>query len=358
MVRTVGVEEEFLLLDLPGSRLAGRGEDVVARAAATDPDGQYEHELKRAQAEIGSVPATALATLRDDLRRLRRELARAADRHGARLVASATSPVAARTRTTPDERYRRMEERFGLVARDELTCGMHVHVGVDDPEQGVRVLDRIAGWLPVLLALSTNSPVHQGVDTGYASYRSVLWQQWPTAGPAAGFGDLASYRRTVAALIGSGAALDDGMIYFDARLSARYPTVELRICDVCLEGDDAVTLAGLARAMVETAVAEADIPARSIRPELLRAATWCAARDGVTGHLFDLVGAGEPRRAPAADVIARLLDRLGPALERLGDADRVGAGVATILARGTGAQRQRAAAGQDALIDLLTVPLA
>jgi carboxylate-amine ligase len=110
--------------------------------------------------------------------------------------------------------------------------------------------------------------------------------------------------------------------------------------------------------MVETAVAEADIPARSIRPELLRAATWCAARDGVTGHLFDLVGAGEPRRAPAADVIARLLDRLGPALERLGDADRVGAGVATILARGTGAQRQRAAAGQDALIDLLTVPLA
>ncbi|MCW2495764.1 MAG: putative glutamate--cysteine ligase 2 [Jatrophihabitans sp.] len=355
------MEEEFLLVRADGE-LADEGDAVVRDAAAADESGQFEHELKRAQVEIGSAPASDLRSLTADLTRLRRELAVAAADDGARLVASGTHPTARHPRTTADERYRRMTETFGMVARQQLTCGMHVHVSVESPEEGVAVIDRVQPWLPLLTALSSNSPLRHGEDTGYASYRSVLWGQWPTAGPTPLFGDVAAYRRLQQGLIASGAAMDDGMLYFDARLSAHYPTVEIRVADVCPAARIATAIAGLARALVETAAREwrsGEAPSGE-RVELLRARAWRAARWGMAGELIAGPSARlEPR--PAWHCVDELLEHVRDALDDLGDAATVTAGLAELRAEGTGAQRQRdayAAGGFGAVLDLLTLAAA
>jgi carboxylate-amine ligase len=296
--RTVGIEEEFLLFDAEHDRLADIGPQVTDAAdRASDDDAQFEKELKRAQAELASAPATDLDRLASELVERRAELVAAARRDGARVVASGTSPVRGGTATTDDRRYAQMAQRFAAIERRQLTCAMHVHVSIDSPDEGVAALTGIAPWLPVLIALGANSPFHDGQDTGYASYRRILWDQWPTAGPTRRFTDVDDYRRTVRELVASGAARDDGMIYFDARLSATYPTVEIRVCDVGPDPATAVALAGLIRALVSTA-ATAPPSGRSsgrtevgVGPELLRAAGWRAARWGMSGELVDLTRA-------------------------------------------------------------------
>ncbi|MCW2524458.1 MAG: putative glutamate--cysteine ligase 2 [Frankiales bacterium] len=346
MSRTVGVEEEFLLLR-SSAALAPAG-DAVVETANADAEGQFEHELKREQAEIGTTPQHSLVELERQLRQLRADLAASAAEHGARLAALATSPLPGPATTTPDPRYYRMTEQFGRIGSTQLSCGMHVHVSIDSPEEGVAVLNRIRPALPILLALSANSPFLQGADTGYQSYRRILWGQWPTAGVTDEFADFADYERARAQLVATGAAMDDGMIYFDARLSARYPTLEIRVADVCPYAQDASTIAALARALVSTLAAEAKQGRGNprLRSELLRAASWRAARYGLTGELVDLTRAST---APAWDLIGRLVERVTPALTASEDLELVTQGLTQIQARGNGATLQRnafAAAGK------------
>ncbi len=354
--RTVGVEEEFLLARTSSPGLVAAGDAVVA-AAEMGSDGQFEHEFKREQAELGTAPQQSMADLAEDLVRRRADLAVAARRQGVRLLASATSPLDEQVTSTAGDRYERMTSQFGRFARMQLTCGMHIHVAVDSPTEGVAVLDRMRGWLAVLLALSANSPFLAGHDTGYASYRTVLWGQWPTSGVADPFGGLEEYERARAALVSSGAAIDDGMIYFDARLSARYPTVEIRVADVCVHPEDAVVIAALARALVATVALEwaGDRPVVPLRSELLRAATWRAARWGVDQ---DLVEVRTAEVVPAWDLVDRLVDWVAPSLERYEDSERVATGLTEIHRRGTGARTQReayVANGFDGVADAVTV---
>jgi carboxylate-amine ligase len=352
-MRTVGVEEEFLLVWAATPMLAAAGEDVVAAAEAVS-DGQFEHEFKREQAELGTSPTTSVAELKQELCERRRELAAAAVDQGARLLACATSPLDQMVSTTPVPRYERMTQLFGRVARMQLTCGMHVHVSVDSPAEGVAVLDRLRPWLAVLVALTANSPFLAGEDTGYASYRTILWGQWPTAGTAEAFGDVAGYEQARAALVASGAAIDDAMIYFDARLSARYPTVEVRVADVCADVADAATVAAIVRGLV-TAAAGCEGPPPPVRTELLRAATWRAARFGVEGDLVDVTSAGA---VPAWNLIDQLVDFIAPALRASGDTDLVATGLDEIRRRGTGARLQRQAYAEDGRISAIVDCLA
>ena len=355
--RTFGVEEELLLVNPRDGRPEPTGERVVQLAgerpvAAAADRPLVEHEFKAEQAEIGSAPTTSASALTEDLRRLRRELAGAAAATGVQIAALATSPTEVEPTVTPDARYERMVDTFGLLARQQLTCGQHVHVSVSSRAEGVAVLDRIAPWLPVLVAASANSPFWQGRDTGYSSYRTIVWGLWPTAGPTGGFGDEAGYDAVIAELLDSGAAMDDGMIYFDARLSARYPTVEIRVADVCCDVDDAVLIAVLCRALVETAAAawRAGEPAPQLRPELLKAATWRAARYGLGGSLFDPL-----RRAtvPAFELLDSLVDRLEPALQLGGDLDLARAGVDRLRHHVSGAAAQREALRGGSLHDVV-----
>ena len=234
-----------------------------------------------------------------------------------------------------------MADRFGLLARQQLTCGQHVHVKIGSRAEGVAVLDRIGPWLPIVLALSTNSPLWQGQDTDYSSFRTIMWGLWPTSGPTGLFHDEAGYDAAIADLIATGAAMDDGMIYFDARMSARYPTVEIRVPDVCTDVDDAVLLAAVCRALVDTAAIQwrAGLPPPGVAPQLQRAAMWRAARFGLTGELVNPL---RPAAIPAAGAVAEFLELISPALESNGDAELVTDGVRRLLGSGTGAERQRA----------------
>jgi carboxylate-amine ligase len=338
-MRTVGIEEEFLLVSRRSARLVSDGDRVVA-AAELGSDGQFEHELCQEQAELATTPHRLLGALGDELRRRRAELSAGAERRGVRLAAMATSPLTQAVTTTRGRRYEQMVSTFGQLAAGHLACGLHVHVSVSSPDEGVGVLDRIQPWLPVLIALSANSPFYEGLDTGYASYRTILCGRWPTAGMTEPFGDLAGYRQLTEGLVASGAAMDDAMIYFPARLSSRYPTVEVRVADVCPYADDAVTIAALVRALVETEAAAwaAGRDPASARTELLRAANWRAARFGMEG---DLVDASSGRLVRAWNQVASLMCHVAAALAESGDTELVESGLAEIGRRGTGARTQR-----------------
>lgn len=344
---TVGVEEEFHLAE-PGERsLAPAAQDVLA--AAEQLGGAVTAELQRSELETATAVCRTLDELAADIAARRRELLAAADRTGVGVVAAGTlpgPPPAGGQGPYPDRRYERLVAEYAEVGREQLVCAMQVQVGVADRELAVAALPLLAPWLPVLLALSGSSPFYAGHDTGYASYRSVIWSRWPTGGPPLAFGSAAEYDQLVADLITSGTIIDSGMVYFDARPSARYPTLEVRVCDSVPLLDDVVTLAGLARALVVTAVRDAGaattpVGDRSpVRPELLRAARWRAGRSGLGDVLVDPRGA---RALPAREVVAALVEHVRPALDELGDAERVLAGVAELVRRGTSAERQRAA---------------
>jgi len=236
--------------------------------------------------------------------------------------------------------------------REQLTCGCHVHVEIADRAEGVAALDRIGPWLPVLLALSANSPFWHGVDTGYASYRSQVWNRWPSAGPTLPFGSAAAYDQAVEGLVATGAVFDERMVYFDARLSARYPTLEVRVPDVCLVAADAVLVATLTRALVETAARDAERGAGPATPrvELLKAASWRAGRSGLSDVL---VHPADFRPAPAWQVVDALVELVRPVLVEQDELEVATGLLAGLRERGTGAETQRrwAADGLAAVVD-------
>ncbi|TMR00506.1 YbdK family carboxylate-amine ligase [Actinomadura soli] len=347
--RTFGVEEELLLVDpatgvpqaVSGSviRYAQRHDELFLTGGRRSKP--LETELQREQLETATPVCTSLAEISEHVRSARLAAAQSAAGVGVSVAALATSPVTVRPSLTPSHRYQRMLVAYGLAMDDQLTCGCHVHVGIESPDEGVAVLDRIRPWLPPLLALSANSPFWQGADTGYDSWRHEVWGRWPSSGPTELFGSAKAYRTTVEALLATGALLDEGMIYFDARLSRHYPTVEIRVPDVCLNADDAVLMAALVRALVDTAAnawREGD-PPDPVRADLMRLAMWRAGRSGLRD---DLVHPSTRCAAPAEQVVGALLDHLTPALDRSGDLDTVTAMLDGVLERGNGAQFQRA----------------
>jgi len=339
--RSVGVEEEFLLVE-PGTGHPMAVAGTVLQAAGQAAGSDLEAELQQQQLETNSRPCQSLDDLHRELRRCRSAAATAAGRAGAQAAALGTSPVPVQPRPVRTSRYERMAEAFGLTAHEQLTCGCHVHVEVSSADEGVAVLDRARPWLAVLLALSANSPFWQGLDSSYASFRYQVWGRWPSSGPTEPFGTAEAYRETVQQMVGTGTLLDTGMVYFNARLSERYPTIEIRIADVCLRADDAVLIAALARALVETEARSwrEGRPVLQPRTELLRLAAWRASRSGLDDALLNPV-TGLPEQVQI--VVNMLLDHCRDALADAGEDDTVAELLTALLARGNGAAFQRAA---------------
>jgi carboxylate-amine ligase len=336
--RSVGVEEELLLVDPDSGKALARSAAILSRVTEDDCTA-LTSELTRQQIETNSSPCTSLEELASEVRRWRRAAADAAESRNVSVAALATSPLPVHPSTTSSARYQRMVDEFGLIAEEQLTCGCHVHVQIESDVEGVAVLDRIRGWLPCLRALSSNSPFWQGQDSGYASFRSQVWGRWPSAGPTELFGTPEVYHATTRAMIESKTVLDLGMVYFDARLSREQPTVEVRVADVCMLADEAVLLAALTRALVETAVRSwrAGVAPVPVRTEVLRLAGWRAGRSGLDGDL--LTATGKP--APAPQVIRALLDHVAPVLAEQGELEIVEDLLAAVFDRGTGAAAQR-----------------
>lgn len=330
------MEEELLLVSPDDGRAIALADSVLRM---TD-EPRLDPELMRQQLELDTKPCTTIDELATELRLWRRKAAEAAEAAGANVAAIATSPMPVDTDVTWKQRYLHIAERFGLTAQEQLVCGCHVHVEIASPEEGVAALDRLRPWLPVLLALSANSPYFNGVDTSYATYRSQVVERWPSSGTPSHFGSYEEYRRVLDAMLDTDVLRDEGMVWFDARLSRTYPTLEVRVADVCLRWEDTVLLATLTRALVETEIAawQREEPFVPPRPELLRLAKWTAARNGIEGQLLD-PDTGKP--SPAALVIGALVDRVTPVLAEWGELDVTQARLADVMGRGTGARVQR-----------------
>ncbi len=354
---TVGVEEEYLLLDADSGHPVSRSAQVRATAGLRPAvlAGEVDRELLQAQVEVATPICDHLDELDGHLRRLRGALAVGAAEVGCLIAASGTAPVRASVPVTDEPRYQAMLRDAPQLVDEQLINGMHVHVAVPGREAGVAALNRIRPWVPVLVALAANSPVWEGSDTGFASWRTLVFGRWPVSGPPPAFRDAADYRHRTTALLRTGVIRDLGQIYWQARLSERYPTLEVRALDVQLLPEDAVTLAGVVRALVTTALGDAadGAPFDPGPAELLAAANWHSARHGLDDNLFTPDGG---RIRPAAEVVAALLDRITPALKTSGDLDRVTDGVDRLLRDGNGATRQRRArdtGGTGALLHLL-----
>jgi glutamate---cysteine ligase / carboxylate-amine ligase len=338
--RTLGVEEEFHLVDLKTRRLTARAPELLDELSD-----HYVAELQRCVVEMNSRVVDTLDGLRNELLGHRRVLVDAAVTLGMGVVAAGAVPlsVPAEMYVTKTARYRQMLSDYQLLAREQLICGTQVHVGVEDRDEAVAVAVRVSPYLPTLLALSASSPFwSDGSDTGYSSMRTLVWQRWPTTGLAAPAASAAEYDELVADLVSSGVIADAGMVYFDVRPSTAVPTLELRVCDSCPSVDSIVLIAGLFRALVEREVTamRAGVPATNISAPMGRAALWRAARSGLEGDLVDVSG---PASRPASDVVSELVRSLRPQLELAGDWDMVSELTRQVLIAGTSAARQRRA---------------
>ncbi|MBM9468490.1 carboxylate-amine ligase [Nakamurella leprariae] len=338
----IGVEEEFHLVD-PATGVLSPGSTGVLAGLPTGA--RFKPELMASAVETNSGVCGTLDGLRADVIASRRAVVEAADAIGLGVIGTGAAPL-----WSPEgipvvhtERYEEMREDYRKLAEEQFICGLQVHIDCPDRDLGVRVMVRLQPWLPILLALSASSPYWQGRDTGYASYRTIAWRRWPTAGPVPCVRSAAEYDALVDALVASGVAHDDKMIYFDARPALAAPTLEIRICDSVPLVDDVVLLAGLARALVCRAVARETAEPGGVLPvpvELLEAARWRAARSGLTGVLLD------PRTfrpVLAAEAVGLLLAEVRDDAERTGDAAELAELCAASLADGGSAARQRRA---------------
>jgi glutamate---cysteine ligase / carboxylate-amine ligase len=341
VVSRIGVEEEFHLVDLQTGAAVPAADAMLAQL----DDDSFAPELQRSLVEANTVPCESLDELRADLCRLRRRLNEVADPLGLGVVAAGTVPLVdlLGNDISAGARYEQMQHDYQLLVREQHICGAQVHVDVPDRDVAIAVVQHVALHLPTFLALSASSPYWRGVDSGYASYRCMVWQRWPTAGPPGPMRTAADYDTMVADLVASGTIRDPGMVYFDIRPSAHLPTVELRICDACPAVDDVVLIAGLFRALVQRARGwvEEGKPFPQARHELLRAATWRAARSGLEGDLVDLANPSGPTLVPPSQLVERLVSELRPELEAAGDWNQVLELSKRALVSGSSAARQR-----------------
>ncbi len=247
---TLGVEEEYQIIDAETRQLRPREAEVLRRAKAALGE-NVQPEFHASQVEIATPVCRTLAEARVQVVGARRAVIDAARRDGNRLGAAGTHPFSDSDSQpiTPKERYEGMAEQYQQLAHELVIFGCHIHVGLADPEMGVAVLNRARPWLAALLALSANSPFWKGQDTGYASYRTELWVRWPMAGPPLPFASRAEHDALVQALVDTGSISDRTKIYWDVRLPEKTPTIEFRVADVCLRVDETVMLAGLIRAL-------------------------------------------------------------------------------------------------------------
>jgi carboxylate-amine ligase len=340
-IATVGVEEEYLLVDPDSGRPQPAAAAVVARAEAALGD-QVCGEFTRSQIEVRTSPCAEAGQLRDELARLRTAVGSAAVAEGLRLCASGTPVVAAEPFPVADHpRYRAGVAQYRAMLDDFMVCSTHVHVYLPDRELAVRVSNHLRPWLPLLIAVSANSPFHQGVDTGYADWRAVIRSRFPCLGPPPYAESLRHHEELAMAIADSGAMLNAATPFWDIRPNPRLPTIEIRSMDVLPDIDDTVALTMLVRALVSVSTDKALAGDTGPQPnsEVLRAAYWRAARDGWPGCGVDALSG---QVLPASVQMARLVDHIDPALRRHGDGATVHGFMDRLVNRGTGADLQRA----------------
>ncbi|HJO96620.1 MAG: carboxylate-amine ligase [Rhodospirillales bacterium] len=337
---TIGIEEEYLLVDSDSRDLASEPPDAVLRECESRLGDLVRPEFLRSQIEVGTEVCSDVQAARTNLAHLRRTVAEVAANYGLAPIAASTHPFAKwhEQAQTDKERYNILAESMQGVARRLLICGMHVHVGIDDDELRIDLLNQVGYFLPHMLALSTSSPFWRGQDTGLKSYRLSVFNELPRTGLPERFESYGEYQRHVDVLTRAGLITDASMLWWDARLSARFPTIEMRIPDICTRLGDAISIAALFVSIVRMLyrLRRDNQRWRHYAAMLVNENRWRAQRYGFDEGLVDF-GKGEV--VPCADLLDELFDLVREDAEALGCLEEVEL-CSNIIRRGTSAHRQ------------------
>jgi carboxylate-amine ligase len=340
---TLGVEEEYMLLDGQSFDLVQHVDTVLAAISGHELETHVNPELMQSVLEIATPVCRTAADVDRELRKLRAYVASIAAKDNLRVGSAGTHPFSLfeRQRITARDRYRHLIDQMQYVARRELIFGLHVHVAVDDPEKAIQVVNGLLAHIASLLALSASSPFWRGEATGLASSRQTVFAAFPRSGPPPRFRDYGDYAEVVGQLEKTGCIADYTHIWWDIRLHPRLGTVEIRICDAVTRVEDAVALAAYCQALVKQYSERHDrgeeIP--SYHRILTSENKWLAARYGLEAPVMDLA-TGRRNRVPVAQLVRRTLRDIEPHARELGS-ERELEGIREILARGNGADRQR-----------------
>jgi carboxylate-amine ligase len=339
---TLGVEEEYMLLDPETWDLVQHIDSVLAKVEEGEFQARVTAELMQSVIEITTPVCHSPAEVGAQLRKLRRYVAEIAAADGCRFASAGTHPFSLfeRQRITARDRYRKMVDQFQYIARRELIFGMHVHAAVDDPDKAIQVVNGLLVYLPEFLALSANSPFWRGEPTGLASSRQMVFSAFPRSGIPPRFESYEAFAELVGQLERTGCIADYTHIWWDIRPHPRLGTIELRICDAVTRVEDAVALATYFQALVKMLSEHVDSVGEppSFHRMLTTENKWLAARHGLAAPVMDLV-TGRRNRVPVSQLIRRTLRDLEPHARELGS-ERELEGIAEILARGNGAEEQ------------------
>ncbi len=339
---TIGIEEEYLVVDRETRDLIKSPPDSMWKALENILGSQVSPEFLKAQIEVGTKVCSTVAEAREDLARMRLGLSGVVNEYGAAIIASSTHPFAnwSEQETTEDPRYMRLASDYQQVARQLVICGMHVHVGISDPHLRIDLMNQVKYMLPHLLALSTSSPFWAGQPTGLLAYRLVIFQNLPRTGVPEEFASWGEYERTVEVLVNAGLIEDASKLWWDIRPSAKYPTLEMRVSDICTRLDDAMTVAALYQCLLGFLyrLRRDNQRWRTYSPMMIEENLWRAQRYGVDGSLVDF-GRGE--LVAYSDLIEEFIEMLAQDATEFGVREEL-RHARTIVSEGTSAHRQLA----------------
>ena len=337
---TVGIEEEYLLVDLRSRDLDNDPPHGLIEECLAQGGGQVSPEFLRSQIEVGTKVCQTIPEAKEDLKRLRKTVVDVAREHGLAPIAASTHPFARtiQQKHTAKDRYVALAKEMQAAARRMLICGMHVHVGLDDNEQRIDLMNQLSYFLPHFLALSTSSPFWEGEQTGFRSFRLTIFNALPRTGLPERFASWAEYQRHIDTLIRTGLIQDTSKLWWDLRPSWRYPTLETRIMDCCTSIEDSACLAALVQSTLRMLyrLRTRNQQWRTYAHMLLAENRWRAMRYGTDEGLLDFARA---ELVPFPELLEELLDLVredAVALDCLREVEHA----RTIIKRGTSAHRQ------------------
>ncbi len=339
---TLGIEEEYLIVDRETRDLIKSPPERLWAQLGEVLGSQVTQEFLKAQIEVGTKVCARVSEAREDLSRLRRDLSKVVSEYDAAIIAASTHPFAnwAQQETTEQTRYQNLAADYQHVARQLVICGMHIHIGIEDPHIRIDLMNQVRYMLPHLLALSASSPFWDGVDTGLLAYRLVIFQNMPRTGIPQEFVSWGEYQRFVEILVNAGLIEDASKLWWDIRPSVRYPTLEMRVCDICTRLEDTMTIAALYQCILSYLyrLRRNNQKWRIYPPGIIEENLWRAQRYGVKGSLVDF---GKGELVPLADLIEELLELVAQDAIELDVRDEL-RHARTIIAEGTSADRQLA----------------
>jgi len=337
---TIGIEEEYLLVDPETRDLVDDPPAAIMEEAEAALGSQVTREFLRAQIEVGTKVGRNLSEAAADIRHLRTTVCEIAEAHGLKVIAASTHPFAqwSKQQITDQDRYQMLANDLQQVVRRLVICGMHVHVGIEDPDMRIDLMNQVSYFLPHLLALTTSSPFWHGHRTGLKSYRMSVFRGMPRTGLPPHFRSWGEYQRHVDAVTGAGLIEDASKLWWDVRPSSRYPTLEMRVPDICTRIDDGIAVAALYVSLLGMLFHRrlGNQRWRTYENMLVSENIWRAQRYGFDEPLADF---GKGELVPYADLLEEIIEVVTPAAEELGCLAEVQS-ARGIVDRGTSADRQ------------------